>query len=194
VDLYLTDRPEANEFLKQSAFALILGMLLDQQIPMEKAFASPHELARRMREQHDMELNPCNLASLPEEEAVALFSAKPALHRFPAAMAKKSQTLASIICSSYDGKAENIWLDAHDGKELVRRLHEIPGFGIEKAKIFAALIAKRLGVELEGWQQATDPFGEDGVYRSVADSDSKESLIKIREYKASVKKAKASGK
>ncbi len=190
VELYLTPNGEANDYLKRDAFALLLGMLLDQQIPMERAFAAPFLLNRRM-EATGQDLDPCTLASLPGEEVAELFSAKPALHRFPRSMAAKATAVASIVCEEYAGSASSIWETAPSGAVLLSRLKALPGFGEDKARIFLALLGKRLQVIPEGWREAAAPFGEAGTFQSVADSDSPESLERIRLYKAAIKAQKA---
>jgi uncharacterized HhH-GPD family protein len=186
VELYLTDDAEANALLAASPFALLLGMLLDQQIPMERAFRGPALLRERLAALGYGD-DPCTLAGLPIEDLVEVVSAKPALHRFPASMAKRIQALAGTICEQYGGRTEAIWEGVDAASTLLDRLQALPGFGSEKARIFLALLAKRFGVKPDGWETASAPFGEPGVYRSVADATSPEALERIRETKAAVK-------
>lgn len=187
--LYLTPDPAANRLLEEDAFALIVGMLLDQQIPMERAFGAPKLLEERLRARALEGLRPATIAAMPESELVELVAAKPALHRFPKAMAAKIHALARTIVERYNGDTEALWATATSGAELVGRLQELQGFGEDKAKIFAALLAKRLGVRPPGWQAATAPFGEQGTFMSVADSTDPEALERIRDFKARMKQA-----
>jgi uncharacterized HhH-GPD family protein len=189
VTLYLTPDPVANQLLVEDPFALIVGMLLDQQIPMERAFGAPKLLDERLRDRGHHGLTPATVAQLPEEELAELFAAKPALHRFPRAMAAKVQALARTIEHSYGGDTAALWRTAATGEELVARLRALDGFGADKAKIFAALIAKRLGVRPPGWEGATAPFGQPGTYMSVADSVDPEALERVRAHKAQMKQA-----
>src|SRR3954464_12633397 len=145
--LYLASSPEANHFLANSALGVLVGMLLDQQIPMEKAFTSPAVLKERLGGSLDAR-------TLAEYDAGAfeeIFRRPPALHRFPAAMAKRVQTLAQMLVDEYDGRAEHVWAGAKTGAELVRRVGTLPGFGDQKAKIFTALLGKQFGVRPKGW-------------------------------------------
>lgn len=187
--LYLTPDPVANHLLEEDPFALIVGMLLDQQIPMERAFGAPKLLDERLRAAGYDGLTPLTIARLPEDELIELFAAKPALHRFPKAMAAKVQALARTIADSYDGDTASLWRTAASGEELVSRLRSLEGFGADKAKIFAALLAKRLGVRPPGWEAATAPFGQPGTYMSVADSSDPDALDRVRAYKAQMKQA-----
>ncbi len=189
VELYLTPSKEANDYLKRDPFALLLGMLLDQQIPMERAFAAPFLLSQRLAAP-GQPIDPCTLSSLPEERVIELFSARPALHRFPRAMAAKAAAVAAMICGEYAGDTAALWLTAPTGDALLARLKALPGFGEEKARIFLALLGKRLGATPPGWREAATPFAEPGTFQSVADSDSPGSLEKIRLYKAAIKAQK----
>jgi len=189
VTLYLTPDPVANHLLEEDPFALIVGMLLDQQIPMERAFGAPKLLDERLRAAGHDGLTPLIIARLPEDALIELFAAKPALHRFPKAMAVKVQALAHTIADSYDGDTASLWRTAASGEELVSRLRSLEGFGADKAKIFAALLAKRLGVRPPGWEAATAPFGQPGTYMSVADSVDPDALDRVRAYKAQMKQA-----
>ncbi len=185
--MHLATSPEANDLLHDDPLALLIGMLLDQQIPMEKAFTSPHVLRERMEAGERLDAR--EIAAYDAEEFEAIFAEPPALHRFPAAMAKRVQDLARAIVDRYDGDAAAVWTEASDGADLVRRLGALPGFGEQKAKIFTALIGKQLDVRPPGWQAAAGSYGENGVFRSVADVVDDESLAKVRTYKQQVKAA-----
>jgi uncharacterized HhH-GPD family protein len=176
---------EANELLTRSPMALLIGMLLDQQVPLEKAFSSPLELVNRIGH----EPSAVELAEFDPEALAAVFSQRPALHRFPRAMAARTQDLARLIIDEYDGDPESVWAGASSGEELVTRLAKLPGFGGAKAQIFAALLGKQLGVRPEGWREAAGRFGEDGSHVSVADIVDKESLAAVRAYKKDLKAA-----
>ncbi|MCK9903179.1 Fe-S cluster assembly protein HesB [Parafrankia colletiae] len=183
--LHLSQIDEADELLTNDPLALLIGMVLDQQIPLERAFAAPLELTRRL----GRSLDPADLAGMDPEELAAVFSIQPALHRFPAAMAQRTQKLCQIVIDSYDGDAARVWTAAADGKDLLKRVAALPGFGIQKAKIFVALLGKQLGVEAPGWQEATAPFGDAGSYLSVADIVDQQSRDKVRDYKKQMKAA-----
>ncbi len=184
--LPITGDAEADAFLASDPLALMIGMLLDQQVPMEWAFLGPRNLRDRLGG-----LDAAAIAAMPEEEFVAAFTAKPALHRFPGSMGKRTQALCQALVDDYGGDAERVWSDAATGDELYARLVALPGFGVDKAKIFMALLAKRFDVRPSGWEQAAAPFSDE-VPRSVADVDSPESLEQVREWKRSQKaKAKA---
>lgn len=185
VGLHLSQIDEADELLTDDPLALLIGMVLDQQIPLERAFAAPFELTRRL----GRSLDAADLAGMDPEELAAVFSIQPALHRFPAAMAQRTQKLCQIVIDSYDGDAARVWTGAADGKDLLKRVAALPGFGIQKAKIFVALLGKQLGVEAPGWQEATAPFGDAGSYLSVADIVDPQSRDKVRDYKKQLKAA-----
>ena len=183
--------PEANELLNRSPLALLMAMLLDQQIPLERAFAAPSDLARRLGHDPDAE----ELAGYDPDALVAVFSERPALHRFPKAMAARVQTLCQILVERYDGDAEQVWAGATTGQELLKRVGALPGFGEQKAKIFVALLGKQRGVRPEGWREAAGHYGEETAYRSVADIVDEDSLGRVRSYKQQMKAAaKAKGK
>jgi uncharacterized HhH-GPD family protein len=167
---------EANELLSRNPMALLIGMLLDQQVPLEKAFSSPHELVKRLGH----EPTAAELAEFDPDALVAVFSERPALHRFPKAMAARTQDLAKLIVDRYAGEPAAVWTSARDGKDLVARLAELPGFGGYKAQIFAALLGKQLGVQPEGWREAAGRFGEAGSHYSVADITDDVSLAAVR--------------
>lgn len=174
---------EANELLSRNPLALLIGMLLDQQIPLERAFSAPADLVRRLGHEPTAQ----ELADFNPDELVAVFSQRPALHRFPKAMAGRVQVLARIIADDYDGDAAAVWTTATSGAELLRRVSALPGFGAAKAQIFVALLGKQLGVRPDGWREASGPFGADGSYISVADIVDEDSLGRVRSYKQQLK-------
>jgi uncharacterized HhH-GPD family protein len=187
--LHLATAPEANDLLARDPFALLAGMLLDQQVPMDWAFTGPYTLTQRLG---TVDLDPAHIASYDEEKFTALAAQRPAIHRYPGSMAKRVQSLARFIVENYGGDAVAIWRDVDDGAELLRRLKDLPGFGEQKAKIFLALLGKQLGVKPAGWREAAGVYGEEGSTRSIADVTSAESLAAVRAYKQKVKaKAKA---
>jgi uncharacterized HhH-GPD family protein len=175
----------ANELLSRNPLALLIGMLLDQQVPLEKAFSSPLELVKRLGH----EPTAAELAEYDPEALAAVFAERPALHRFPKAMAARTQDLARLIVDRYDGEPAAVWTGAATGKELVARLAELPGFGGYKAQIFAAMLGKQLGVQPDGWRAAAGHFGEDGSHYSVADIVDDDSLAAVRAYKKDIKAA-----
>lgn len=183
--LYLATEPEADALLASDPLALLIGVLLDQQVPMERAFGAPYRLAQRLAAPR---LDAAALAAHDPEELVEIFATPPALHRFPAAMAGRTQQLCRVIVEEYGGDASAIWREAATGAELVKRLAALPGFGRQKAQIFTALLGKQLGVRPPGWQEAAGPYGEAGVHRSAADITDDASLAKVREYKKQLKK------
>jgi uncharacterized HhH-GPD family protein len=180
---------KANELLSRNPLALLIGMLLDQQVPLEKAFSSPYELVQRLGH----EPTATELATFDPEALASIFSQRPALHRFPKAMATRTQDLARLIVDRYDGDAAAVWTGASSGKELVARLAELPGFGGAKAQIFAAMLGKQLGVQPDGWREAAGRFGEDGSHYSVADIVDDASLAAVRAYKKEIKAAAKAG-
>jgi uncharacterized HhH-GPD family protein len=191
VALHLTGDKEADAVISRNPLALLLGMVLDQQVTMEKAFSSPAELQRRL----GGTLNAATIAAMDPEKLVDVFKERPALHRFPGSMAGRVQAVSRIVADQYDGKADAIWKDLPDGKTLIKRLTALPGFGEQKARIFAALLGKQLGVQPDGWRAATAPFGKEGSFMSVADITDAEALAKVRTHKQAMKaKAKASAK
>ncbi len=176
----------ADELLGRDPLALLLGMLLDQQFPMERAFAAPRLLADRLGV--DV-LDAARLAAMDPDELTGVFQGPPALHRYPGSMASRAQELCRLLVERYDGRAENLWADAPDGKALLRRLKELPGFGAQKASIFLALLGKRYGVTPTGWREAAGAYGEEGSHRSVADITGPESLAEVRRFKQEQKAA-----
>ncbi|MBL7490414.1 Fe-S cluster assembly protein HesB [Frankia sp. AgB1.9] len=183
--LHLSQIAEADELLTNDPLALLIGMVLDQQIPLERAFAAPLELTRRLGRSLDV----AELASFDPDELGAIFSQVPALHRFPGSMAKRVQALCQLLVDQYGGDAAAVWRTAADGKDLLRRISKLPGFGEQKAKIFLALLGKQLGVTVSGWREASAPFGEEGSLRSVADIVSPETRIQVRDFKKAMKAA-----
>ncbi|MFJ4849047.1 MULTISPECIES: HhH-GPD-type base excision DNA repair protein [unclassified Streptomyces] len=184
--LRLSQQPEADALLGRSPLAALVGMLLDQQIPMEWAFTGPWTLATRMGRD---DLDAHEIAAYDPETFVALFSEKPAVHRYPGSMAKRVQQLCQYLVEHYDGDAEAVWRGVRDGKELLRRLGDLPGYGKQKAQIFLALLGKQLGVTPEGWREAAGSYGDQGSFRSVADITGPESLDKVRAFKQEAKRA-----
>ncbi|WP_120337667.1 HhH-GPD-type base excision DNA repair protein [Cryobacterium soli] len=188
--LHLTGDTAADSLLSDDPFALLVGMLLDQQIPMETAFAGPAKIRDRLGT-----LDPAAVARFDPAEFVEVFKQTPAVHRFPGSMAGRVQTLAAVVAEDWHGDAASIWSAADgdgtapDGAEVLRRLKGLPGFGEQKAKIFLALLGKRLGVEAAGWREASAPYGEEGSLCSVADIVDPESLAKVRESKRAAKAA-----
>lgn len=183
--LYLARDDEADTLLAHDPFALLVGMVLDQQIPMERAFAAPAELARRLGQP----LDPVAIAAYDPDAFAALFARPPALHRFPSAMAARVQAVAALVTDRYGGSAERLWAEAATGAELRARLGELPGFGVTKAQIFLALLAKQFGVRPPGWEAAAGEFATGAEPRSVADIVDDASLAAVRAYKASRKPA-----
>jgi uncharacterized HhH-GPD family protein len=189
--IQIAQDPAADELLSTDAFALLTGMLLDQQYPMEHAFRGPAKVLDRFGT-----LDPARIAEAEPEAFADLCAAPPAIHRYGRSMAGRLQSLAAAVRDEYGGRAETIWTEAADGADLVARLRALPGFGDQKARIFAALVGKQLGVRPAGWQEAIGPYAEDGSYRSVADVVDETSLQKVREFKQAAKaaaKASAAG-
>ncbi len=176
---------EANDLLSRSPLALLTAMLLDQQVPLEKAFSSPFELARRLG--HDP--TAAELAEFDPDALAEIFAQRPALHRFPKAMARRVQDLAAVLVDEYNGDAERVWTQAADGPDLVARLAKLPGFGEYKAQITTALLGKQLGVRPASWRAAAGRFGEDGAHYSVADIVDEASLAAVRAHKKELKAA-----
>jgi uncharacterized HhH-GPD family protein len=186
VTLHLAQQPDADALLSRSPLALMVGMLLDQQVPMETAFTGPYTIAQRM---DAADLDAGVIAGWDPEEFAALFSAKPAVHRYPGSMAKRVQQLCQFLVEHYGGRAEAVWQDAPSGAELLRRLNELPGYGAQKSQIFLALLGKQLGVRPTGWREAAGAYGEDGCHRSVADITDPATLGQVRSYKQQAKAA-----
>ena len=183
--LCLAQDPEADQLLANSPFALLAGMLLDQQIPMEVAFAGPRKVADRIGG-----IDPRLIADCDPDDFAALCAQTPAVHRFPGSMAKRLQDLAREIVDRYGGDAAALWTEGDpDGAEVLRRLKALPGFGEQKAKIFLALLGKQYGVSPRGWRVAAGDYGKAGTHMSVADVVDKGSLDQVRAYKKKMKAA-----
>ncbi|MGH9216735.1 MAG: HhH-GPD-type base excision DNA repair protein [Acidimicrobiales bacterium] len=180
--LPVTGDPEADKLLVDDPLALTIGMLLDQQVPMEWAFSGP----LRLRDKLGGRLDATEIAALDPADLEAMFKGPPALHRYPGSMAKRTQALCQYLVDHYGGDAAAVWTGVDDGGELLRRVMALPGFGTDKARIFTALLAKRFGVRPPGWEEATAPFSDDQP-RSVADIDSLESLQRVRSWKKAMK-------
>lgn len=188
--LQLVQEPSADALLESNPFALLVGMLLDQQIPMEVAFAGPKKLEDRMGS-----LDAREIAEYNPDKFAELFAQTPAVHRFPGSMAKRVQALSQVIVDEYDGNAAALWTTGNpDGKEVLRRLKALPGFGEQKAKIFLALLGKQYGVTPEGWRAAAGDYGKQGTRMSVADVVDKGSLDQVRAYKKQMKAAAKAAK
>lgn len=187
--LFLSGDPDADALLSKDPLALLIGMVLDQQIPLERAFKSPYDLLQRL----GGTLDAATLASMDPEALAEVFAQRPALHRFPKSMAARVQELCALVVDSYGGDPAAIWTSAADGKELLANVKALPGFGEQKARIFVALLGKQLDVRPPGWEKAAAPFGEAGSFHSVADIDSPDTLAKVRQYKQT-KKAQAKAK
>jgi uncharacterized HhH-GPD family protein len=179
----------ANELLTRSPLALLVAMLLDQQVPLEKAFSSPYQLVLRLGHEPTAE----ELADFDPEALADIFAERPALHRFPRAMAGRVQELARLLIDRYDGDAEQVWASAADARALRDRLAELPGFGTYKAQITMALLGKQLGIQPDGWRELCGPYGHEGSLVSVADIVDDESLAKVRAYKKQAKAAARAG-
>jgi uncharacterized HhH-GPD family protein len=189
--LHLTGEPDADRLLSESPLALLIGMLLDQQIPMETAFAGPEKLRVRMGGTLDAR----TIAEADPEAIAELFKESPAIHRFPGSMAARTQTLCRALVDEWHGDAAAIWSEGSpDGREVLRRLQALPGFGDQKARIFLALLGKQYGLRAEGWQQAAGDYAEPGSYRSVADIVDAESLQRVRATKQAAKAAAKAAK
>jgi uncharacterized HhH-GPD family protein len=180
--LPVTGDAEADKLLADDPLALMIGMLLDQQVPMEWAFSGP----LRLKERLGGRLDAADIASRDPGELEQLFKGPPALHRYPGSMAKRTQALCQYLVDHHGGDAADVWTGVDHGRELVRRVKALPGYGGEKAKIFTALLAKRFGVRPAGWEEAAAPFSDDEP-RSVADIDSAETLQRVRSWKKAMK-------
>ena len=186
--LCLAQDRDADALLSKSPLALLIGMVLDQQIPLEWAFTGPLTLTKRL----GRDLDAADLAGRDPADLAAIFATPPALHRFPGSMAGRVQELCRTIVEHYDNDPAAVWTGAADGADLLKRIEALPGFGKHKARIFVALLGKQLGVRPKGWQEAAGEFGEPGSRKSVADITDGESLLEVRDYKKAMKaKAKA---
>ncbi|GHF87043.1 putative HhH-GPD family protein [Amycolatopsis bartoniae] len=183
--LRLTGDADADRLLSTDPFALLTGLLLDQQFPMEHAFMGPKKIADRMGG-----FSITRIAETPLEEFVELCVQPPAIHRYGGSMARRVHALAHHVLSHYDGKADRIWKAGKpDGKEVLKRLKALPGYGDQKARIFVALLGKQLGVTPDGWREAAGAYGEEGSRRSIADVTSAETLAEVRAFKKAAKAA-----
>jgi uncharacterized HhH-GPD family protein len=185
-DLRIAQDAAADELLSRDPLALLIGMLLDQQFPMERAFAAPRLLADRLGVDS---LDAAALAGADPEGLTKVFQGPPALHRYPGSMAARTQEVCRLLLERYGGRAEGLWADAPDGATLLKRLGELPGFGVQKSKIFLALLGKQCDVTPPGWREAAGAYGEEGSHRSVADITGPESLAEVRRFKQEQKQA-----
>jgi uncharacterized HhH-GPD family protein len=191
VPLQLSQDPDSDALLDRDPLALLIGMLLDQQIPMEHAFWAPAELARRLGRDH---LDAREIASFDPDALIAIFTTPRALHRYPKSMAGRVQALCAALVEQYDTDVTLVWSGAADGGELFSRLVALPGFGKQKAQIFTALLGKQRGVAPYGWRDAAGSYGDEGAYRSVADVVDPASLAKVRAFKQAAKAAAKAAK
>lgn len=190
MELHITGDPAADKLLSEDAFALLTGMLLDQQVTMESAFAGPEKIKSRIGS-----MKPEAIASEDPQAFVEMFKERPAVHRFPGSMAARVQALAETVQNEWEGDATAIWTKGDpDGQEVLRRLKALPGFGEQKAKIFLALLGKQCGLQAPGWREAAGHYGEEGSYLSVADIVDPESLTKVRASKQAAKAAAKAAK
>lgn len=193
--VYLSTDPQADELLTHDRFALMVGMLLDQQVSMESAFAGPQKLVERLDE-----FSPAAVAALDPDALLEAFKETPAVHRYPGSMATRVQALAQTLVDDYDGVAENLWTaptkdgSAPTGKDILRRLKALPGFGDQKSKIFVALLGKQFGLTADGWREAAGDYGPDDAFRSIADVRDEDSLFRVRENKKAMKAAAKAAK
>src|SRR3954447_22131136 len=183
--LCLAQNPEADQLLTDSPLALLIGMVLDQQIPLEWAFTGPQTLTQRL----GRDLDAADIASRAPDALAKVFATPPALHRFPGSMAGRVQEMCRVIAENYGNDATNVWAGVTDASELLKRIESLPGFGKMKAKIFLALLGKQLAVRPKGWREASGEFGEAKSYKSVADISDGKSLEKVRAYKKEMKAA-----
>ncbi|MBT2248665.1 Fe-S cluster assembly protein HesB [Arthrobacter sp. BHU FT2] len=190
MELHITGDPAADKLLSEDAFALLTGMLLDQQVTMESAFAGPEKIRTRIGS-----LKPEAIAGYDPQAFVEMFKERPAVHRFPGSMAARVQALAETVQNEWDGDTTAIWTQGNpDGAEVLKRLKALPGFGDQKARIFLALLGKQCGLQAPGWREAAGHYGEDGSYWSVADIVDPESLVKVRASKQAAKAAAKAAK
>ena len=183
--IWMPVAPEANELLSRSPLALLIAMLLDQQVTLEKAFSGPLDLVRRLGH----EPTAAELAEFDPDRLASIFSERPALHRYPRAMAARVQEMARLLVERYDGDAARLWQSAGSGAELLKQISALPGFGAQKAQIFVALLGKQLGVRPPGWREAAGVFGAEGTRFSVADITDEVSLGEVRSHKQALKAA-----
>jgi len=186
--IHITGDDQADQVLSDDPFALLVGMMLDQQFPMERAFAGPAKVLERFGT-----LDPARIAAADPEEFSELCRTPPAIHRYGGSMAGRMQELARVVVEEYDGDASRLWTGVDDGRELLRRVQALPGFGKQKSQIFVALLAKQLGVRPQGWEKAVGDYALEG-HRSVADVVDGESLQKVRDHKKQMKAAARAAK
>ncbi|MCM2391394.1 HhH-GPD-type base excision DNA repair protein [Streptomyces albipurpureus] len=184
--IHLAQQPDADELLGRSPLAALVGMLLDQQVPMEWAFSGPYTIASRMGGD---DLDAAEIATYDPEAFAELLKQKPAVHRYPSSMAKRVQVLCQYLVDEYGGDPSAVWRDVDSGADLLARLKALPGFGEQKAKIFLALLGKQYGVQPQGWREAAGAYGEKDSFRSAADITGPESLAKVRAHKQEMKQA-----
>jgi uncharacterized HhH-GPD family protein len=182
--MFITGDVDADKLLNSDGTAVLIGMLLDQQVPMEWAFTGPATLHARLGH-----LDATKIAAMDQEDFVTVCCQKPAIHRFPASMGRRIHDLCAMLVANFDGRGESVWADVKSGDELYARLRTLPGYGEEKARIFVAILGKRFKVRPKGWQDAAGTFGDD-TPRSVADITDAASLGKVREWKKAAKAAK----
>jgi len=187
VQLHLSQDAEADRLLSEDPLALLIGMVLDQQVPLEWAFAAPAELRRRLGDTLDVR----SMARMDPGKLAGAFSAKPALHRYPGSMAARVQELCKMVVDQYEGKPAQVWSGATSGAELLARIKDLPGFGEQKAKIFVALLGKQLKVRPPGWEAVSEPFSDADSFRSVADIVDEATLARVRAFKQEMKAARA---
>jgi uncharacterized HhH-GPD family protein len=185
VGFVLSQNADADAYLDREPLALLVGMVLDQQVPLERAFSAPLELTQRLGHEFDAH----EIAAFDLEALVEIFAQRPALHRYPRSMASRVQEVCHLLVDRYDGDVTGLWRDVSDGRELLARVVALPGFGKQKAQIFVALLGKQYGVTPPGWREAAGGYGAEGVYKSVADITDAQSLEKVREYKQQMKAA-----
>jgi uncharacterized HhH-GPD family protein len=182
--LTLAQDPDADRVLSQNPLALLIGMVLDQQFPMERAFAGPALLTERIGE-----ITAEKIAGYDHDALVAAFTGPPALHRYPKSMAERVQAICRVIVEDHDGDVTRIWTEAADGDDVFRRLNALPGWGKMKAQIFTALLGKQCGLDLDGWRDAAGPYGDEGSRRSIADVVDASTLAEVRDFKQAQKRA-----
>ena len=190
--LRLAGDADADALLTKDPLALLIGMVLDQQIPLDWAFRGPASMVERL--ELPVPMDAAHLAGIDPEVLAEAFSRPPSLHRYPRAMAERVQALAAQVAEDYANDAARIWTGASDGADLRRRVHALPGFGEQKARIFVALLGKQLGVRPKGWEEASAPFGEPDSFRSVADIVDADSLAEVRRRKKEAKEAAKAGR
>jgi uncharacterized HhH-GPD family protein len=185
LSLHIAQDAEADQLVSENPLALLIALVLDQQIPLERAFSAPRDLKDRLGGR----LDAAEIAAMDPDQLAAVFSMRPALHRFPTANAKRVQELCRIVVDEYDGRPADIWEKAATGDDLYRRLLALPGFGEQKARIFVAFLGKQLSVQPPGWEEAAGRFGQPSTFLSIADIVDANSLARVRAYKQQAKQA-----